>query len=414
MNHPDAPDLAVPPLAPLPRLHLRAVTLTSALGAGQAAHLQALRTRRSGVRRQQWETVDDLITCIGEVAGVDDVRMPDGMQPCDCRNNRLALLALEQDGFGDAVRAAAQRVGADRVGVFLGTSTSGILSSEQAYRHRDPVTGALPPGLNYRQTHNSFSLAEFVRGHFGLGGTASVVSTACSSSAKVFGVAQRMMACGLIDAAVVGGVDSLCLTTLYGFHSLQLLSDQPCKPFDTQRCGINIGEAGAFALLERAENLAPGAIVLSGVGESSDAHHMSAPHPEGLGARMAMQAALRMAGLQPGDIDYVALHGTATPSNDAAESRAVSDLFGAQVPCSSIKGHTGHTLGAAGAINAVVGALALMHDLAPAGAGTDAVDPALNARYLLQTLAQPMRHVLSNAFGFGGSNCSLVLSKVDA
>lgn len=388
--------------------------MTSALGAGVTAHLQALRERRSGVRPMPWETASDLPTCLGEVAGVDELSWPADLAAFDCRNNRLAWMALQQDGFDQALRQAVERFGPSRVGVFLGTSTSGILSSEQAYRRRDPHTGAMPPDFDYRHTHNSFSLADFVRTLHGIQGPASVVSTACSSSAKVFGVAQRMMACGLIDAAVVGGVDSLCLTTLYGFNSLQLLSGEPCRPFDVARSGINIGEAGAFALVERAEGAQVGDIVLAGVGESSDAHHMSAPHPEGLGARLAMQQALQQAGLSPQHIDYVVLHGTSTPSNDAAESRAVSDLFGGETPCSSIKGHTGHTLGAAGALNAVVAMQALRHDFAPAGAGTQVVDPELKSHYLTSNLSRPMHHVMSNAFGFGGSNCSLVLSKVSA
>jgi len=361
-----------------------------------------------------WETVTDLPTCLGEVAGVDEMSWPAEQAAFDCRNNRLAWLSLQQDGFADVVRSAVARVGAARVGVFVGTSTSGILSSEQAYRRRDPQTGALPGDFDYRHTHNSYSLADFVRTRFGITGPAHVVSTACSSSAKVFGVAQRMIACGLIDAAVVGGVDSLCLTTLYGFNSLQLLSGEPCRPFDVDRSGINIGEAAAFALVERAGALQAGDIVLAGVGESSDAHHMSAPHPQGLGARLAMQDALSQAGLRADQIDHVVLHGTSTPSNDAAESRAVSDLFGVDTPCSSIKGHTGHTLGAAGALNALVAILALQNDFAPAGAGTQVVDPELKSRYLTTNLTRPMHHVMSNAFGFGGSNCSLVLSKVVA
>lgn len=397
----------------MPAYQLQSFTLASAMGHGIAASLQALRKGQSGIRRTRWETVD-LNTCIGEVSGVDAVRLPESLRPFDCRNNRLACMTLELDGFGAAVRAAVQRLGPLRVGVFLGTSTSGILASELAYRQRDPATGALPASLDYRHTHNSFSVADFVRQYFKLQGPAVVVATACSSGAKVFGNAQRLMALGLIDAAIVGGVDSLCLTTLYGFNSLQLISSQPCRPFDEHRDGITIGEAAAFALLERVDHAEPGGIVLGGIGESSDAHHMSSPHPQGLGAQQAMAKALAMAGLQPSDIDYVALHGTSTPSNDAAEDKALSSLFGHSPPCSSIKGHTGHTLGAAGAVNAAVCALALQHDFAPGGVGTTQLDPALNSRYLLRTLEQPMRHTLSNSFGFGGSNCSLVLSKVGA
>ncbi|HUW39227.1 MAG TPA: beta-ketoacyl-ACP synthase, partial [Rhodocyclaceae bacterium] len=283
-----------------------------------------------------------------------------------------------------------------------------------AYRRRDPASGALPADFDYRATHNTFSVADFTRRYFGLSGPAVVVSSACSSSAKVFASARRMIASGLIDAAVVGGVDSLCLTTLYGFNSLGLISEQACRPFDAQRNGISIGEAAAFALLERMpENLDGDAVLLLGVGESSDAYHMSSPHPEGLGARMAMQAALTMAGLQPSEIDYINLHGTATQSNDAAEAKAVRHLFGQATPCSSTKGATGHTLGAAGGIEAVICALALRHGLLPAGLNTRQLDPALELDYLRENREQPVSRALSNSFGFGGTNCSLVFGRAD-
>ncbi len=383
--------------------------MTSALGAGLEPTLDALRARRSGIMCKHWETVETRL-CIGEVAGVDDVVMRADLAHYACRNNRLAQLGLEQDQFAAAVGAATSRYGRRRIGVFLGTSTSGILSSEIAYRQRDLYSGALPASHDYRHTHNSYSVAAFVREYFGLQGPAFVVSTACSSSAKVFGNAWRMIAGGWIDAALVGGVDSLCLTTLYGFRSLQLVSDQPCRPFDAERNGLSIGEAAAFVLLERGDAAAPGNVLLTGVGESSDAYHMSSPHPEGLGAVEAMRAALRMAGLQPEDIDYINLHGTATPSNDAAENRAVMSVFGAATPCSSTKGHTGHTLGAAGAVEAVISALALGNELAPAGVGSTRLDPQFGVHYLFDNRSQPLRHVLSNSFGFGGSNCSLVFS----
>ncbi|MGV0952105.1 MAG: beta-ketoacyl-ACP synthase, partial [Azonexus sp.] len=293
---------------------------------------------------------------------------------------------------------------------FLGTSTAGILQTELAYRRRDPETGALPGDFNYRTTHNTFSLGEFAREYFGLEGPAMVISTACSSSAKVFAAAARQLACGTIDAALVGGVDSLCLTTLYGFASLQLTSSTPCRPYDAARNGISIGEGAAFALLERASaRPAIGSLLLLGTGESSDAYHMSSPHPEGLGARMAMEAALRSAGLKPGDVDYLNLHGTATPANDAAEGKAVAALFGDRVACSSTKGVTGHTLGAAGAIEAVICALALRHDLLPGSPNTEDLDPSINLQYLLKPKSGRLRRVLTNSFGFGGSNCSLVL-----
>ena len=257
-------------------LHLSHFTAASCLGHGLAATLDALQQGRGGLTPCHFETVTDLETWIGEVTGVDDVALPPDLAAFDCRNNRLALLGLEQDGFAAAVEAAIARHGRRRVGVLLGTSTSGILQTEQAYRRRDPGTGALPADFNYRTTHNTYSVADFVRSRFRLEGPAVVVSTACSSSAKVFASAARMIETGLIDAAIVGGVDSLCLTTLYGFNSLELLAPEPCRPYDAERRGISIGEAGAFILLERpAASLDAQAILLLGAGESSDAHHMS-------------------------------------------------------------------------------------------------------------------------------------------
>ena len=386
-------------------------TATSSIGRGLAQTLAALRQRRAGLAPCAFDTVD-LATFVGEVAGVDAVELPAQLAKFDCRNNRLALLGLIQDGFADAVRAAVANYGAQRVGVFLGTSTSGVLQTELAYRRRDPVSGALPADFNYRTTHNTFSVADFTRHYFGVTGPAVVVSSACSSSAKVFGSARRMLAAGLIDAAVVGGVDTLCLTTLYGFSALGLISAQPCRPFDVQRDGISIGEAAAFALLERMpDHLDADAVLLLGIGESSDAYHMSSPHPDGLGARMAMQDALNMAGLKPAEIDYIHLHGTATQSNDAAEAKAIQFVFGPATPCSSTKGATGHTLGAAGCMGAVVCALGLQHGLLPAGLNTRQLDPALGLDYVLENREQPVTRALSNSFGFGGTNCSLVFGR---
>jgi len=381
------------------------------LGCGLSPTLATIRKQRSGLLPCQFDTVT-LDTFIGEVPQVDAVELPAQMTAFNCRNNRLALLGLSQDGFAEAVTAATQKYGAQRVGVFIGTSTAGILQTEMAYRRRDPLSGALPTDFIYRTTHNTFSVADFTRHYFGLSGPAVAVSSACSSSAKVFASARRMIAAGLIDAAVVGGVDSLCLTTLYGFNSLGLISAQACRPFDAARDGISIGEAAAFALLERVPEYGDDdAVLLLGVGESSDAHHMSSPHPDGLGARMAMQDALKMAGLRAGDIDYINLHGTATQTNDAAESKAVVGLFGSDTPCSSTKGATGHTLGAAGSMEAVICALALQHGLMPGGLNTRQLDPLLPINYLLDNREQPVAHVLSNSFGFGGTNCSLVLGR---
>lgn len=392
-------------------LVLSAFTASCCVGTGVEALGAALEAGRSGLTPCAFQDVA-LPTWIGIVPDADRVSIPAPLGLYDCRNNRLALLGLGHDGFEDAVRACVARVGAGRVGVFIGTSTSGILETELAYRRLDPASGALPATFRYAGTHNMFSVAAFVRAVLGLAGPAAVVSTACSSSAKVFGAAQRMISLGLIDAAVVGGVDSLCLTTLYGFHSLQLTAPTPCRPFAADRDGISIGEAAAFALLER-----PAArdddthVTLLGVGESNDGYHLSSPHPEGLGAKLALAAALHAARLEPGAIGYVNLHGTGTPSNDSAESAAVASVVGRAVPSSSTKGATGHALGAAGALEAVVTALALQRGLLPAGANTVVADPALPVNYLTRSVRAPLAFALSNSFGFGGSNCCLAFGR---
>ena len=390
------------------RLPISAHTATTALGAGVAPLLAALRDERSGLAPVRFMGTL-LPTWTGEVEGVDAVALPEASLAFDCRNNRLAWLGLRQDGFITSVEQAKARWGSHRVAVLLGTSTSGLLQTELAYRERD-ASGALPAGFDYERTQNTQSLGAFVAQALGLHGPAWVVSTACSSSAKVFGSAARLIEAGLVDAVVVGGVDSLCLSTLYGFNSLELLSAQICRPWDAARDGLSIGEAAAFALVERTSEAPQGWLL--GVGESNDGHHMSAPHPEGAGAIAAMRAALTDAALQPADIGYINLHGTATPSNDAAEDHAVGSVFGSATPCSSTKGATGHTLGAAGAVEAVIALLALRHGLLPAGLNVTQPDPALTLDYLRSNRHAPLRAVLSNSFGFGGSNASLVFGAV--
>lgn len=397
-------------MTPLPITHF---TATSCIGRGLAATLRALDESRSGLKPCDFETVV-IETQIGEVAGLDAVAVPAALQSFDCRNNRLAQLGLEQDGFAGAVRASAARWGGERMGVFIGTSTSGILETEVAFRRRDPVDGALPAGFNYEHRQNSFSVSDYVRRVLGLRGPAVSLCTACSSSAKAFAAAQRMICAGLIDAAVVGGVDSLCLTTLYGFHSLQLTARGACRPFDLKRDGLSIGEAAAFALLERdvgAESDGQAAIWLLGCGESSDAHHMSSPHPEGAGACVAMRRALDAGAVSAGEVGYINLHGTGTPSNDSAESLAVSAVFGDDTPCSSTKAATGHTLGAAGALEAVICALALRHGLLPPGLNRSEPDPQLRLNYLTQPRRAAINMALSNSFGFGGVNCALLFGR---
>jgi 3-oxoacyl-[acyl-carrier-protein] synthase-1 len=396
-------------LQPVAFSHFCVVT---SIGAGQTATRASLEEGVSGLRRSNSGLAPPSVH-VGELAGLDEWRLEGEWAGFDCRNNRAVAMTLNQDGFLDAVAEARERYGAERIGVFLGTSTSGILQTEIAYAQRDPQTGALPAHLDYDRTHNTYSLGAFVRRYLRLGGPSVVVSSACATTAKVFGNAARMMAVGLCDAAVVGGADTLCGTTLHGFRSLNLVSEEPCRPFDAERQGISIGEGAGFALLEKvADRQERGAAVhLLGIGESSDAHHMSSPHPEGIGARLAMERALAAAGLLPRDIDYINLHATATPVGDAAEDRAVAELLGPTTPCSSTKGFTGHTLGASGIIEAIFSALGIIHGFMPGSPHTRSVDPSFRSRYLLERRRTGVDRVLSNSFGFGGANCSLIFGR---
>ncbi|WP_019594685.1 beta-ketoacyl-ACP synthase [Thioalkalivibrio sp. ALM2T] len=376
-------------------LAITAHTLTSAAGTGIAANAEALRNGTSGLRACDLERVN-LDTYVGRVPGVEAIALEGALAPFQCRNNQLAELGLRQDGFVDAVAAAVERHGADRVAVLLGTSTSGIAATEAAYHRRDPQTGALPPDYDYQHTQNMFSLADFVATRLGLSGPALVVSTACSSSAKVFADARRYIAAGL------------CGMTLYGFNALQLVAAQPCTPLDRDRTGISIGEAAGFFLLERPSADARGPLLI-GYGESSDAHHMSAPHPEGLGAATALQQALDRAGRQGDEIDYVLMHATATPANDRSEARALIHRLGLNPRAVGSKGLTGHTLGAAGAVGVAQVLASLAGGFVPATAGLRHPDPELGLDARAETEDRPVRRVLVNAFGFGGNNCSLLL-----
>lgn len=393
-------------MTPLP---IAAFTLTNACGVGVGAVRAALRADRSGLRPNDFEPASALDTWIGRVDDLESVVLPSQLSAYDCRNNRLAQLCLEQDGFAAAVAAARQRHRSDRIAVFLGTTTSGILSTEWALRSRPDMPAAAADAISYehyRYRHNMHASTDFVRAYLGLTGHAMTISTACSSSAKVFGAAARAIDAGLCDAAVVGGVDSLALSTLFGFHSLELLSREPCRPFAAERDGISIGEGAGFALLDPAGE---GSLQLVGCGESADAFHMSSPHPEGAGAARAMRSALASADLTAAAIDYINLHGTASRANDIAEDRAVTQVFGGATAASSTKGWTGHLLGAAGITEALISALALVDQWIPRTLNCVCVDPTLRSNIQLQSRATALRRVMTNSFGFGGTNCSLIL-----
>lgn len=392
--------------APHVRLYPLAVaahTGVCALGRGRAAITAALRTGRCGLRRNDFgDSAGDVQTFIGEVMDVESLPWPSPLQAWDCRNNRLAHMALYVDGFAEAVAERTRRLGAARIGVFVGTSTSGILDTEEAFRaHQEAALSE----SRYVHRHSLAAISDFVASVLGLQGPRHCVSTACSSSAKVYASAARAIALGLCDAAVVGGVDSLCYTTLYGFNSLELLSPQPAQPMARTRSGISIGEGAAFALLVRDE---PGTLRLAGVGESSDGYHMATPHPQGIGAERAIRDALDSAGLQPSEIAYANLHGTGTPANDLVEAAVMQRLFGSGLACSSTKGATGHCLGAAGALEALICQIALGEGLLPANVGTSAADVAFDLDLVTAPRDARLQHVMSNSFGFGGSNCTLI------
>jgi len=396
-------------------LVITAITAVSALGRGADAHMRALRERRDALQPNDFEPV--VGGWIGRVAGLETSSLPATLADFDCRNNRLAMQALDTDGFRDAVAEAIAIHGADRIGVVLGTSTSGITAAENAYAARDPATGALPAGFDYAGTQDMASLSICVRKALGLRGPAMTISTACASSARCFIDAAHLLATRVCDAIVVGGADSLCRMTLQGFAALELISPDPCRPCDAARAGISIGEAAGFALLERADTPRRDSgtgprFALLGAGASSDGYHMSASHPEGAGAIVAMRKALASAGLDAGALDWVHLHGTGTKTNDAAEDTAVFAVCGDSVPCSSTKAYTGHTLGACGILETLMGRGCIEQGFIAGCLRVDGVDPAFRARVATVNLDRPVRAILKNAFGFGGVNCSLVLGGI--
>ncbi|HEU4624848.1 MAG TPA: beta-ketoacyl-[acyl-carrier-protein] synthase family protein [Steroidobacteraceae bacterium] len=386
-------------------LSITAYTASCAAGNGRAALLTALRARRSGLTRNDF-TEAPLETWIGRVHGLESQPLPGHLAQWECRNDRLAWHGLQFDDFLLAVAAARERYGAGRIALVMGTSTSSIGATEEGYRRVLP-DGQYPEDLRRPAVHSVHSLGEFVQAALGLTGTTVTVATACSSSAKVFAQAERLIRLGLADAAVVGGVDTLCNSVLFGFNALELVSAEPCRPFDRARRGISLGEAAGFALLER-EGDGPW---LLGYGESSDAHHMSSPHPQGTGARLAIEGALARSGVAAQDIDYINLHGTASQKNDEVEARIVAEMFPARTRASSTKGWMGHTLGAAGIVEAVIALLALETGLMPGTLNTADLDEACGPQIRLDNDEGEVRFAMSNSFGFGGSNCTLLFGR---
>ncbi len=401
----------------MPALAITAYTATTALGRGREAQTEALHGRRSGLRRNDFGGDGRLDCWIGRVDGLEHSPLPSALSEWECRNNRLAWLSLQQDALPEAVAEAIARHGADRVALVVGTSTSSIGATEEAYARLSGGSGEsnsqprrFPADLDRPMVHTPHSLGDFVRHATGLRGPCITVATACSSSAKVFAQAARLIQAGLADAALVGGVDTLCGSVLFGDHAWQRGSPAPCKPFDAGRTGLSLGEAGGFAVLERLDARLEG-LQLRGYGESSDAHHMSAPHPEGLGAQLAMRDALARAGIGAGEVGYLNLHGTATPANDSIEARAVAGMFPDHLHASSTKGWTGHTLGAAGIVESVIALLALESGLLPGTLNSATPDPACGPQIRFDNAQSDIDFAMNNSFGFGGNNASLVFGR---
>ena len=380
------------------------MTLTSALGAGLEQMRAALVDNRSGLTPSQWPDCD--VPCyLGVVDIPADIEVPASRLS---RNNRLLEYALQQDGFAEHTQTAVQHWGAHRVGLVMGTSTSSIDRTEEGYRHLQDGD-RFPGEFIQPQTHNPHAPGDYVAQRLGIQGPCMTVSAACASSAKVFAVAQRWLIQDLVDAVVVGGADSLCLSVIYGFHSLQLVSPHPCTPFAPDRQGISLGEAAGFALLTKVPTSEETQIQLLAAGESCDAYHMSSAHPDGLGAKLSMQRALDAAGLNFADIDYVNLHGTGTRANDETEGKVCAEISAPNTLFSATKGWTGHTLGAAGIVECILSMNAILTRLIPGTMNTKTSEPGLSL--LLNNCEQRVDTVLSNSFGFGGNNCSVVFAR---
>ncbi len=387
-------------MKPAGLLPITGYSICNALGPDRAAVLDSLRAGRRGLGEVPFAL--PFRTVVGAVR-TELPELPVELAAWSNRPTRLAQTLVDQLE-GPLARARA-RWRPERIGIVLGTSTSGADATERAFatfiKH-----GALPESYEFHKQHTFGALVDVVARLTGITGPAWVVSSTCTSSAKPFGSARRLIHAGVLDAVLVGGIDTLCSMTVLGFNALGALSSNPCKPFSSERDGINVGEGGALLLVERQGE---GPALLEGVGESSDAYHISAPHPEGLGAAIAMQRALDDAGMTAADVDHINAHGTGTRLNDTAEAKAIFSVFGSTVPVASTKGLTGHMLGAGGATECVLSIMSIEAGLIPASVGAEPLDPELRIDVAVAPRHGPLRRVLSNSFAFGGSNASVLV-----
>ena len=390
-------------MASRPPVAITAYSLCCGLGRTTNECLAALRSGQRGLRAVPFEVPFDGLT--GTVP-FELPPLPESIRQFQSRTAQLAVFHFEE--IRPDVARAIERWGSKRVAMVLGTSTGGIFETEIAFEQW-LQTKSLPKDYDYRTRHPFHAFTEALAEVSGIGGPRYVVSTACSSSAKALASGRRLLELNLADAVLVGGVDGLCNTTVRGFNSLGVMAAEPCRPFGLDRPGMNVGEAASYLLMERD---GPARAWLRGVGESSDAYHMSSPEPEGRGARAAMLQALRQAQLGAERVDYVNAHGTGTRYNDAAEAKALLALFGPDTPVVSTKAYTGHTLGACGAVEATLCIVALEQGWIPAALGSEPQDPEMGIHLPRQVIERPIRFAISNAFAFGGNNCSVLLEAV--
>ena len=394
-------------------MDIRIIDYESTTAAGN--NINALRTsianQKSGLRANNFPNCE-LDTWIGYIPEINDIDLGSRQS----RNNALAALGLQQGSIMSTIKMLTKHFSASRIGIVIGSSTASIDRTEQAYTDLDS-NNRLKTQYQQDNIHNPHAPSLFVAYYTGISGPAVTINTACSSSAKAFASASRWLQCGIVDAVLVGGVDSLCLSVLYGFNSLQLLSPQTCRPFDQNRDGINLGEACGYAVLTRpdldidTEDLG---VCLSGYGESSDAYHMSHPHPDGLGAQHAINQALQRAALKPDQINYINLHGTASQANDLVEGKLIGNMSSKKTHCSSTKALMGHTLGAAGITESLIAIDAMRLNLLPGSHNLTQLDAQLDFSIQADNQHHELHHVMSNSFGFGGNNCCLIFSKTAA
>ena len=397
-------------IQPLPVTAYSAVT---ACGIGKQALYQALIEGKTALKEPQLFSTD-FPAFVGEVNADSLPQLSSQLSEYSTRNAQIALACLnhQDDQLRYAITKAKDQYGAHRVGVVLGTSTSGIYETENEYINIE-TQARISDEYNFSTQHVWVATSRFLQQELGLQGPCYVISTACSSSSKSIAAAQRLIAADVCDAVVTGGVDSLCRMTLQGFKSLDLISPTPCTPLDENRDGISLGEGAGLLVLERASEDLKNHPHLLGSGESSDAYHMTAPHPKGLGAEIAMRHALSQAALNPEQIDYLNLHATGTHKNDQAELLAVNTIFGPKIKCSGTKGLIGHTLGAAGGIEAVIALLALENDFLPGTCGLQKADQQFQCNIIERSKTEALTEsVMSNNYGFGGNNSSLIFGHI--